>query len=312
MADITKSSSGLMYQDGFSSITDWTGDTSYFSSASDVAFITFGYTPIDLLTCQADQFDAYGVRQPVLFIENNVWYLLYDGCGRYQWPNDLPILTSLAVSYDRGLTWNRIKNFGPNNDSGGTPLVYGYAMGGIEKYGSKYYMYRVILTSTNFGPYSGDVWEADSILGPWTYKGDVPKVTSTRSSDQVVPGKPIKVGSTYHLFEQTSSAVQTGGTYVFGRRSSSTPYGTWTQDDAVIVDTNDFPSPGFATGQPENPKPFFSNGKYVLTANIFPASRTLMNSLVLSSSVTDWSACSIRNVQKECPMFYWVNQESFL
>jgi hypothetical protein len=300
MPAINKTVDGLLLQEDFSTLTGWTGDTGSFSVISNQpAFIPFGYYPIEFSWTPLN-FDNFGVREPTILVENDIWYLLYDGgyggIGSTKW------ISHMAISRDRGLTWERVDDFGPGDDDGlGGTLTYGYAMGWIAKFSSTYYLYRVLLAGANGGPpYYGDIWSASDILGPYTYQSALPLTPGEFTAHQNLPGSIFKDGSTYYLMVQ---GKETGpSNYSIGKMSASSPTGTWTLDTNTIINSSNY-----VGGDPENPRVFYHSpsGVYVMLFNAFvflPEVRAIRNATAVSTSLTDWSASRKNTIQRECPM----------
>ncbi len=292
MVSFARSVSGLLYRsDG--TLTGWTGDAEW-TSGADPQFVCY---PTGNTLLGPNDAEIAGIREPQLYIESGVWYLLYDGGdGSTGWRQ------FLSRSNDRGLTWERL---GPLTDL--TKVVGGLwaaiATGWIEKRGSDYWLHRVVAGATfaspNIGlpasPYGFETWTAASILGPWTGDSTVDSLGDWAEGDHQ-PGCTLKVSSTYHHFLASND-------YEIGRLTASAPNGPWTRQDPLILETS---TTGTGGRHSENPKAFHSTtlGRYVMLANLINLAVTATDANIIgySASVSDWSSAIFRRTQRLCPM----------
>jgi hypothetical protein len=292
MASFSKSTNGLIYQTGFSSISDWTSNAK-FSSYSELTFTSFQWLPYFL------EIRPIG-RQSSIFVDGSTWYLFFDSDPiTFRWDTNVGDVayanSGYAVSTDRGLSWKLMGTLGPGNDNGaGGPTAHGYAMGWVAKYDSTYYLYRVLLDGPNGGPpYNGDIWSAPAIGGPWTFEYALPKTPATNTAAENLPGSILREGSTYHHFVQGSSIT---GVYKILRMHGSNPDGPFTLDNTIIFE------PEFVSGEtPENEKVFKYGSQFIMLFNSYDSQRAKRNYVAVSSAVDNWSSATWKRIHTECP-----------
>jgi hypothetical protein len=298
MASFSKSTNGLIYQTGFSSISDWTSNAK-FSSHSELTFTSFQYLPYFI------NFPPVG-REASIFVDGSIWYLLFDSnkeSVRQASGNDYfnYIECAYAISNDRGLSWKLMGTLGPGDDNGaGGPTTNGYAMGWLAKYDSKYYLYRVLLGGPNGRPpYNGDIWSASAIGGPWTFEYALPKTPATNTAAENLPGSILKEGSTYHHFVQGSSST---GVYKIVRMHGSNPDGPFTLDNTIIFE------PEFVSAEtPENEKVFKYGSQFIMLFNSYDSQRAKRNYVAVSNAVDNWSGATWKRIHTECPADNQIN-----
>jgi hypothetical protein len=278
---------GLVYADDFADLSGWTSDGSWTATASP-AMVTFGRLPYNILTGLGIAAEDDGVREPQLYVEGDVWWLLYDaGNGSTGWRQ------FLASSDDRGLTWTRHGQvIGLDDGTGGT--YDATATGWLEKRGSTYYLHRVTALDTfgapNVGlpgsPYGWDTWSASSPLGPWTFVNKTTPPAVSWVTTEFLPCCVYKDGSTYYAIVQGA-----GTNYSLGYATSSSPTGPWTTHATAQFDKSQFNN-----RIPENGKVFYHPGlgRYVMLMNLIASAgtHTDRNAVALSTSLTDWSGAS--------------------
>lgn len=294
---LVRTTIGLLVQEDFPDLSHWTND-GVWAAAADPTLVAFDPSPLAVLTPGATgASDATGVRQGQLYVEGDTWYLVYDGGdGTHGWTQNY------ATSTDQGLTWTRQGVLGPGYTKGGGGTWPGVSTGWLEKRGSTYYLYRVTCTTIDGSPYPGltisgfglDIWSASSIGGMWTYVGAVPLTAGSWEASQILPGSVFFDGTTYHLFAQ-------GDGDVIGRFTSATAGGPWTRVDPVLL-----PNPLADGRTSENPKAFYHAGlgRYCLLCNLIAPSgdHTDQTLLLLSASLTDWSAATSHRLQHVSPL----------
>lgn len=298
---LTRTASGLILSEDFASLASWSVAGAWISAA-DPSLVVFDPSNVGGLTGPPDAAEIFGCRQGTVFVEGGTWYDVHDG-----WDGTTPIIQRLATSTDQGLTWTKQSGslVGTANGSGGN--WSGLATGWIAKWGSTYYLYRVIQSGGGSfplnasGPYFGDIWTASSLStsATWTFVRQLPLPASTWASGEHLPGSVLHDGSTYHLYAQGSSG---GGIYVIGRSSATDPGGPWTLDSTVIADTIRLG----ASRHPENPKGFYHAGlgRYCILSNLIQpdGSATDQNLLLLSTAPDDWSAATMHRIQHTSPL----------
>lgn len=285
---LTRNTTGLLIQEDFSASNGWSAGTG-FSRVQEPALVSFGETPSPLLQPTLASADLAGVREGQLFVDNDgTWYMLYDaGDENTGW------LQFIAKSTDRGVTWVKqgAQSIGYNNGSAGNYAAV--ATGWLEKYGSTYYMQRipvgtVISSGVNKGlpadNFTGDVWTASSILGSWSF---VRSYTTTGwTVSYRLPGSQVLSGGTYYMFIEgnTVSDVEVG------IQTASSPSGPWTLGGSPQFGSSSFAGPR----NPENAKVFYhpTLGYYTMLLNLISVdgTHTDRNSVVFSSSISDWSS----------------------
>jgi hypothetical protein len=308
MAVLSRASTGLILQESFATLNAWQSEGGW-SAVSDPALIAFDPTPQPLISPGAPgSNEDYNLRQFLIFAENGLWTALYDS-GPVGAPITSPLVGQhMAISSDRGATWTRLGVLPFNSQQGGgVTAVINAATGYLTKFSGLYYVYRVTTpTSLNSGPFYGDVWSAPSLSGPWTWRGYLyPTTGPTWTAGQILPGGVFFDGAFYHCFME--GAPDGGGNYQVGIGHARTPYGPWSLDQAPIMSRTTLGD----NRNPENPKIFYHPGlgRYCLTANLINAAGTLtdQNALALSTSVTNWSAATVRRIQHVCPLDAFAN-----
>lgn len=301
---ISKSFNGLLFRDSFADLSGWTqsGGTGW-STATDPAVVVFDPSKIDALNPTVEFGDFGCVRQPEMYVEDGVWYLMYDSydlvTGGRQY---------IAVSRDRGLTWRRT---GPTSEkatkvAGGSWM--GVASGWIEKRGATYYKHRVICAGTfgwpnvmlGGGPYYWDVWKADDILGEWEPVRQINPEAGSAFSAEELPGTVVFDGTKYHAFIQGNNGATS---YKIGRTESTEPDGSFAIVGSTLMGSD---KPGFFSRPPENPRVFYSStlGRWAMMVNLIAtdSTHTDANAVVISSSLTDWSASVAMITQRLTPI----------
>lgn len=293
---ISRTSSGLIYEDDFTTLSGWTNG-GIWSSVTAPRFVCFGKLPTTILGPTATgTAEDDGVREPQLYIENDAWYLLYDaGDGSTGWRQ------FVASSTDRGRTWTRhgAVDAGLSDGSGGNYAAV--ATGWLEKRGGVYYLHRVTAASTFVspnvglpaGPYGWDTWQAPSPLGPWTFVNKTPAPAGTWASGDYLPGSVVKINDTYHAFIQGAAP---GAHYTVGVATSSSPTGPW-----ALQGDNFWSQSRFGGRDPENIKVFWHPGieRWVALLNMIATAGTYTdrNMVAVSTSPSDWSTASTEYTQ---------------
>jgi hypothetical protein len=290
---LTRTTAGLLASDDFPNLNAWI-NSGVWAAVADPTMIAFDPSPIIALSPGTiGSADYEGVREvSILADTTSAWYMVYDGGnGTTAWRE------FWAVSSDRGLTWTKM-----GAQSIGLGSYAGTATGWLEKRGGVYYLYRVTATSLYntdppaiglpAGPYGGDIWTATDPNGTWTFLRTFP-IGSSLATTQNLPGSVYFDGTTYHLFNECDNGYT-------ARFFASSLAGTWTQDPVLVTSTYD----GGAS-YAENPKVFYHPGlaRYCMLANMASSGgNTLQNLMIISSSITDWSAATTRRIQHVCPL----------
>ncbi len=305
MTTLVRTQSGLLLRDDFTSLAAWQSD-GVWASAADPALIAFDPYPL-LPPGSVGTGDQVGIRQPQLYIEGAIWYLIYDSNPGA--PASVPTTGQtmcIATSTDQGVTWTRLGNMAITGQVGGYGGATSYsvsALGWLEKRAGTYYLHRVT-GQAYYGPYGYDIWSSPSLgvsATPWTWRAAPPIKTQLWQQDQRLPGSVYFDGTQYHTFEEGATSAAGDTTDTVGHAAGTSPSGPFTVDAAPLMTA--------ATNQgraPENPKVFYHPGlgRYVMLTNLITpdGASLLQNASWLSTSVTDWSAASKRVVQHVSPL----------
>lgn len=258
---LTRTSSGLLYQEGFSSLSGWTNEGGW-TAVADPTLVYFADTPIAVMPPgPAGSGDTEGAREGHLYVEDGVWYLIYDsgdGVNGYR--------CFIAVSRDRGLTWARHGAMSMGMSDGAAGSYAATSTGWLEKRGATYYMHRITTPTTfaapDYGlpasPYGWDIWSAPAPLGPWTF---VTKITDRASwySPSLVFSSQVLNGGAYTVFLSGPAAI--------GVATAPGPTGPYTFGAALS-------NSAYPTRVPEDPKVFSHDLGWVLLANAIQGSHT--------------------------------------
>jgi hypothetical protein len=241
-----------------------------------------------------------GVREPQLYIESGVWYLLYDAADHvHGWQQ------YMAKSVDRGQNWTRLGPVSMEYSNGEAGTYAATATGWLEKRGATYYMHRVTakeaqplgtLTGLPSIPYGWDVWSASSPTGPWTWVRKVPFPGSGWAHEECLAGSVLLSGGTYYAYVEGRATGKAGGEVEVGYATASSPGGVWTVNATQLLTVAKM-TPRF----PENPKGFYHTGleRFVLLCNMINAARngTDENVVLTATTPTGFAASPIHYVQ---------------
>lgn len=287
---LTRTVSGLIMSEDFASIADWTPETGDWSVEEDAAYIAYPVPRVFLPLGAAGQSDDSNVRQVWCYRDNlNTLWAFYDG-------SDQPNLTTAtagvhaARSRDGGKTWVRYgRQLDPSD--GYWARINGFVL----LVSGTYYLYSLADNPAGTGdgqPYLTSIFSAPSLTGPWSFVRDFPGVGAAGQWDATshYTSCVIPDSGTYRAFIGGISDVLP--TYNIGMDESSAPGGVFTKDGALTIPN---------AGKPENVKVWFDNilNRWCMLSNQVHSSGlyTDRNRMFLSTSITDWSSATYKDVQ---------------
>jgi hypothetical protein len=179
------------------------------------------------------------------------------------------------------------------------------ALGAIYKEGSYYYHYRVLcINSTtlepyglmNDYPYTGEVWRATSLSGPWTFMEIIPNFANTWAHQSLM-GSVYKVGAIYYFMVMGYNSSTTTANGIF---TASAPTGPFTNDGSVLTEAMLNAIYGGSNGT-ENPRMFYHPllQKYICISNTYKSTNLQQNIIQISSLITGFGTAFIRTLQTE-------------
>jgi hypothetical protein len=305
----TEITSGLILRDSFASLDAWTSEGSWSIDTDVPALVaSAGSDPSVAFSGTPGGADAMGVREGIIYSEAGTWYLLYDSGNAVPASSGYVWRMFMATSTDRGKTWTKEGQLSILFAKSNTPADGNWASracGFIEKRGTTYYLHTIYAPALTGGeipaiPYFSDIWSGPTPRGPWTIA----------NAQVVTAGAP---GAFDEAYAYGTCVVYNAGTYYLfyggadgsadnnvGLATSSSPTGPWTK---VSGATGLIPAPA---GQPENIKVFWHPvlNRWVMSVNQISdvVTATTYNSIFVSTSLTDWSACKRYDTQYKDPI----------
>lgn len=209
MSTLNRNATGLLFADKFATLDVWTASPGFSVDATRPIYLTYS-SPIPLLVPSPGP-DAQGCREiNVIKRLDGVWHANYDAADLANHPWEL----HYATSTDRGKTFTkRGKLLGPVH---GSFASYCSATASTYKFGDKYFL--PILVSTTApggipsGDYSGQMYSAPDIAGPWTYECDGAPLGATGACDRQahVATSIIELDGIFYIHTTTRTGPTTG------------------------------------------------------------------------------------------------------
>lgn len=299
---------GLIYRDTFATLSGWTNGGSW-SVDSDVPALVAAASsdPSVAFAGTAGGADAMGVREGIIYVEDDTWYLLYDAGNGVPATSGYVWRMFLATSTDRGQSW--VKE-GPlsigfaksNNPADGNWASR--ACGYMDKFSGTYYLHTntadaLAGSEIPAGHFFSDVWSGPSPRGPWTFirqeltAGGSGDFDSRYAYGCCVVQDPDSAGDFYLFY-----GGYDGTTNNIGLATAAGPAGPWFRVWMLL-------DPALA-GNPENAKVFWHAGiaRWVMTVNQINTGlgKTTWNSIFISDNLTDWTAAQRYDFQQNFPI----------
>lgn len=303
MSSLVKSTDGQLVYDTFQDDAAWTLAGAW-ALANYPTLTASERSSIVALSPTVGGADAGGVREGHLYVEDGVWYLYY-GAGDGTGGTGGPWRVQLAVSTDKGLTWTKSGPTGIGLQKTDNPANGYWAardMLWMGKYEGTYFMHMMsaasVVSNIPNPSYESDLFTSSSLYGPWTFvRRSVVKGGSGFDSRDAYTASMIYHAGEYYLFYSAVDAAASSN-YQIGVAKATTPYGPYTKVSSAIL-------PSGAAGKPENAKVFYHAhlGKWVMLLNEvnLGAGLTDKNRILLSDSISDWSAAAWYDIQRICP-----------